>query len=269
MIVETENLKKRFDGVIALEDVNLEFLPGSVTAIIGPNGAGKTTLLNVMAGFIQPDSGSVFLIEGNDNPFVSGAGTEKNNVKRDIVGLAPYMVASLGVGVLFQDVRVFKRLSLLENVITGMKHQIGENPLAPFFQFHAVERQEREAIEKAAHLLEIVGLSEKSRLCAEQLSFGEQKLLAICRLLAGESKVLLLDEPTSGVHPEMVARLLDVIQTIAEKDACTIIIVEHNLKVVKRVGSWVYLMAGGKVEVFGKPQEVLRDETLRTLFPTL
>ncbi len=205
MRVETDNLNKRFGGVVALEEVTMDFSPSTVTAIIGPNGAGKTTLFNVMAGFLKPDSGSVNLMS--------------------------------------------------DQADSGPKHSQG--------------REEKDVMEKSGCLLEYVGLSDKSHLLAEQLSYGQQKLVALARLLAGDARVLLLDEPTSGVHPDMIDKLLDLIQRLADDDGRTVVMIEHNLNVVKRVGDWVYLMAGGRIEVFGKAQEVLRDSTLQEIFPTL
>ena len=261
MRVETDSLNKRFGGVVALDDVTLDFPAGSVTAIIGPNGAGKTTLFNVMAGFLKPDSGSVSLIPNGDN--------NSGNAKTDILGLPPYEIALRGVGVLFQDIRIFEKLTALENVAVGAKAQPGENPLNCFFRPSRVAMREKEVMEKARCYLDYVGLTDKAHLWAKQLSYGQQKLMAIARLLAGDAKVLLLDEPTSGVHPDMIEKLLDLIQQLADNDGHVVIMIEHNLNVVKRVGDWVYLMARGRIEVFGKPDEVLRDATLMEVFPTL
>jgi ABC-type branched-subunit amino acid transport system ATPase component len=264
MRIETENLGKRFGGVVALEDVTLEFPSGSVTAIIGPNGAGKTTLFNVIAGFLRPDSGSVYLIEEGEQ--LKDTPVDSRN---DIVGLPPYDIARKGLGVLFQDIRVFKALSALENIAVGFKRQSGENPVRCLFQPAKVRREESEIMERARYYLDYVGLSEKAHLWTAQLSYGQQKLVAIARLLAGDAKVLLLDEPTSGVHPDMIDRLLDLVQRLADEERRAVVMIEHNLNVVRRVGDWVYLLAGGRVEVFGEPREVLRDSTLQEVFPTL
>jgi len=261
MHIETENLNKRFGGVVALEDVSLEFPPATVTALIGPNGAGKTTLFNVITGFLQPDSGSVLLIDDGT--------AASESVKTDLLGLAPYEVARKGIGVLFQDVRVFSKLSALENVAVGVKEQSGENPVACIFNPGHVRRKETQVLDRAHQLLKYVGLSEKAHLPAGQLSYGQQKLVAIARLLAGDARVLLLDEPTSGVHPDMIDKLLDLIQRLTDDDGRAVIMIEHNLNVVTRVGDWVYLMAQGRVEVFGKPREVMRDSTLQEIFPAL
>jgi len=261
MRIETENVNKRFGGVVALEDVSLEFPSATVTAIIGPNGAGKTTLFNVLTGFLRPDSGSIHIIEE------TCMGVDSSRV--DLAGLAPYEIARKGVGVLFQDVRVFDKLSALENVAVGVKDQAGEKPGISLISPGRVRRQEAQVLNRAGHLLEFVGLSASAHLMANQLSYGQQKLVAIARLLAGNARVLLLDEPTSGVHPSMIDKLLDLIQKLADEDGRAVIMIEHNLEVVNRIGEWVYLMANGRVEVFGQPNEVLHDRLLLGYFPTL
>jgi ABC-type branched-subunit amino acid transport system ATPase component len=262
MRVEIDNLNRRFGGVVALDDVSLDFASSSVTAIIGSNGAGKTTLFSVIAGFQKPDSGTVLLVPDNETGNVPLEGI-------NITGMSPDQICLNGVGVLFQDVRVFDKLTALENVAVGAKDQPGENPFNCFFRPKLVATREKEVLEKARHYLEYVGLADKAHLWAEQLSYGQQKLVAIARLLAGDAKVLLLDEPTSGVHPDMIDKLLELIQQLADEQGRAVIMIEHNLNVVKRVGDWVYLMAGGRIEVFGKPQEVLRDSKLLEVFPTL
>lgn len=268
MRLELDSLNKRFGGLVALDDVTLDFPAGSVTAIIGPNGAGKTTLFNVIAGFLKPDSGSVYL---KPDDHEDGAAYSSNAVtgRQNILGLPPDQIAMKGVGVLFQDIRIFEKLSALENVAVGAKNQLGENPYNCFLRPRLVASRDREVIEKSRHYLEYVGLADKMHLWAEQLSYGQQKLMAIARLLAGNAKVLLLDEPTSGVHPGMIEKLLELIQQLADNDGRIVIMIEHNLKVVRRVGDWVYLMVGGRIEVFGKPQEVLRDSSLLEMFSTL
>jgi len=259
MRLEIDNLNKRFGGVTALEDVSLEFAPGSVTALIGPNGAGKTTLFNVVAGYLRPDSGNVYLTDDGHEP----------STENTLIGLPPHKIARKGVGVLFQDVRVFERLSALDNVAAGVKGQQGENPLTSLIRRGQVQKNECDTVETAGRFLDYVGLVDVAHVWAGQLSYGQQKLVALARLLAGNSQILLLDEPTSGVHPDMITKILNLIQKLADNDGKTVVMIERNLNVVKRVGDWVYLMANGRVEVFGKPKEVLRDTTLQEIFPNL
>jgi ABC-type branched-subunit amino acid transport system ATPase component len=169
---------------------------------------------------------------------------------------------------LFQGIRPFNRLSVLQNVAVGAKNQLGEGCLNVLFRPFRVSIQEDTIQTGAMELLEFVGLADKGHLFADQLSYGQQKLMAIARLLAGDAKILLLDEPTSGVHPCMIDKLLGLIQSLADEGR-TVVMVEHNLNVVRSIGDWVYLMAQGSVEVFGEPREVLSNQVLLELFPTL
>ena len=259
MHLETNSLNKHFGGVAALVDVSLEFPAGQVTAVIGPNGAGKTTLFNAIAGFIRPDSGSVRLVGGN--------GTHASPI--ELTGSSPQEIARHGVGVLFQDIRVFSHLSALENVAVGAARQTGENPFLAMFRPGSVSREDRANLDAARAHLEFVGLAEKAHLWAGNLSFGQQKLVALARLLAADSRALLLDEPTSGIHPDMIDKILGLIERLADEHGKAVIMIEHNLNVVRRVGDWVYLMNRGRLEVFGKPSEVLRDESLKSVYPSL
>lgn len=250
MVLETNHLTKRYGGLIALDDVSLEFPTGQVTAIVGPNGAGKTTLFNTIAGFLRPDFGSVNLVDG--------VGTKKIQLS----GLTPCQIASGGIGVLFQDVRVFSRLTALENVAVGFSKQFGENPLLSVLRPKAVFKSDQRKLAKAREILDFVGLGDKSHLWAGSLSYGQQKLVALARLIAMDCEVIMLDEPTSGIHPAMIETLLSLIDKLAHQRGKTIIMVEHNLDVVRRIGDWVYMMLRGKLEAFGKPNEVLRDASL-------
>lgn len=259
MYLEIENLTKHFGGAAALEDVSLEFPSGQVTTVIGPNGAGKTTLFNAIAGFIIPDTGTVSIFEEN----------AASSAPIQLTGLRSHEIARHGVGVLFQDIRVFGTLSALENVAVGTPRQTGENPFIALFRPGAVLREERANFDAARAHLEFVGLADKAHLWAGNLSFGQQKLVAIARLLAADARILLLDEPTSGIHPDMIDTLLGLIERLAKEHGKAVVMVEHNLNVVRRSGDWVYLMARGRVEVFGKPSEVLRDESIKKNYPTL
>lgn len=259
MWIETARLSKRFGGVLALDDVDVDFPAGSVTAIIGPNGAGKTTLFNVLAGFLKPDTGSIYLFDDG--------GSQTGIVKSDLAGLAPHVIARKGIGVLFQDVKVFKGLSARDNVAVGFRSQPGESVLRLFSG--ASKREDARIMARADQYLEYVGLLDKAHLWTSQLSYGQQKLVAIARLLAADARILLLDEPTSGVHPDMVEKLLSLVQRLAAEQGRAVVMIEHNLNTVRRIGDWVYLMVGGRVEIFGEPREVLRDQTVFQMFPTL
>lgn len=242
MILRTHNLSKHFGGIIALDDVSVEFHPGSVTALVGPNGAGKSTLFNVITGLIVPDRGVVTLGNGS---------------KVRLTGLPPHVIAQRGVGILFQDVRVFGKLSALENIAVGAQSHPGEHPLSSLLRWRKALAREREVMNLARHYLEFVGLADKASIWAEQLSYGQQKLLAIARLLAADARVLLLDEPTSGVHPDRIDCLLELIQRLAADHNHTVVMIEHNHGVVDRVSDHIYRLDNGRVVASGTPKEVL------------
>lgn len=246
--IACQDLTKAFGGLRAVDGVDADFEAGKVTALIGPNGAGKTTLFHLMTGFLRPDAGQV-LYQG-----------------RRIDGLPPWRIARMGIGRLFQDVRVFARLSALDNVQIAFRRQPSESPLGAVLWNLLARDREAALIEEARRLLSFVGLLEYERTPAEDLSYGQQKLLAIARLLAMGSDVLLLDEPTAGVQPTMVRQILDLIRRLAHEEGRTVVVIEHNMNVVLEVADWVYFMNEGQIVAFGLPQEVLADTEVRSIY---
>ena len=245
--MELQDVTKSFGGLVAVDKVSLTFSKGKITGLIGPNGAGKTTIFNLISGFLKPDSGSIIL-----------------NGRR-IDGLPPWEIANLGIGRLFQDVRAFGKLTALENVLLAKNPQPGENPLISLFRRRKVLEIERENLKEARRWLEFVGLWEQRDTLAENLSYGQQKLLTIARLLNGGFEVLLLDEPTAGVHPKMVRSVLDVIRRLTDEGK-TVIVTEHNMGVITEISDWVYFLNEGKVVSFGLPQEVLGNPEVRRTY---
>jgi len=246
-VLEIDNVTKRFGGLTALHEVSLSVSKGSITALIGPNGAGKSTLFSVITGFVRPDAGQV------------------SYLGEDLRGCSPGAVAMRGIGRFFQEPRVFRQMTVLSNVAVAAKRQPGENPIAAFLTPRRVRRSERANVNAAREHLAFVGLSDKAHLLAEQLSYGHQKLLAIARLLGSGSDLLLLDEPTAGVHPDMVDAILDVLRRLVGIGK-TVLVIEHNLNVVLRVSDWVYLLDQGKVAAFGSASEVLNDPALQEAY---
>lgn len=232
MYLATHNLRKQFGGLVALDGVSVEFHPGSITALVGPNGAGKSTLLNVVAGLVTPDSGKVVI---------------GDPVDVTLTGMAPHEIARRGVGMLFQDVRVFRQMTALDNVAAAAKAHLGEDSLAALFRPRAVRAFEREVRARAFAHLDAVGLRDVSHIWAGQLSYGQQKLVALARLLACDSRILLLDEPTSGIHPDRIDQVLECIETLAGDHGRTMIMIEHNPDVVARVSDRVYRIEAGRV----------------------
>jgi ABC-type branched-subunit amino acid transport system ATPase component len=236
-IFRCNGLCKSFDGIQALVEFNFEFPSSGIIAIIGPNGAGKTTLLNVLTGFIRPNSGQVYLGE------------------RDITGLPPHRIAQLGIARTFQDLRLILQVSLLDNVLLARPHQRGERLLPALLRFGIAEEEARNG-ETAMRLLRFVGLDEKATELAGELSYGQEKLLTLACCLATEARILLLDEPVAGVHPEMVSRILDLLRQLRD-DGKLIIFIEHNIAAVRQIADLVIVMGEGRIIAHGIPGEVL------------
>ncbi len=246
-ILELVGISKCFDGVKAVDSVSLDFSSNKITALIGPNGAGKTTVFNIISGFLKPDEGSI-----------------KFN-GQNIVGLPPPRIAKEGIGRLFQDVRIFKEMTVLDNVMAAFRNQVGEKWWVSLVNPFKVKKQERELVKKAELLLQFVDLREKKNERAENLSYGQQKLLAIARLLASDAKILLLDEPTAGVSPSTIPRLLEVIRSLRDQGKA-VILIEHNLNVVSEISDWVFFMDEGQVAYFGLPVDVLGNIEVRQAY---
>jgi ABC-type branched-subunit amino acid transport system ATPase component len=246
-LLELKNVTKRFGGVCAVDHLSVGFEEGQISALIGPNGAGKTTAFNLIGGLLHPDLGDV---------------TFRN---RHLLGLNSWRIASLGIGRLFQDVRLFRKMTVLENIMTAFRFQKGESIwrtlLIPLTEFAPETKRKNEAM----WLLENVGLEDKADALAENLSFGQQKLVAIARLLAADAKLLLLDEPTAGVNPVMIGQLLNTIKRLAAEGR-TVIFVEHNMEVVRELAERVIFMVAGKMMTSGKSKEVLADPEVRAAY---
>ena len=245
--LQLENVTKHFDGTKAIDRVSLEFSNGKVTSLIGPNGAGKTTLFHLVGGTLRPDEGTI-------------------RYGRHILNsLRPWQIASLGVGRLFQDVRVFDQLSVLDNVLVAYPCQLGEGFWASLLLRKTMNKHERSRRESAEEWLRFVGLHPQAAVPAESLSYGQQKLLAIARLLGSDAEILLLDEPTAGVSPAMVELLLDLIRQLASQGR-TVVIIEHNMSVVLDVSDWVYFLDHGEVAFLGLPDDVLGNPEVRDAY---
>jgi branched-chain amino acid transport system ATP-binding protein len=232
-----DGLHKTFDGTHALADVTLQFSSTGITAIVGPNGAGKTTLINILSGFVAPDSGRCFL------------------GSQDITRLAPHRIARLGLARTFQDLRLIQQITVLDNVVFARPNQRGERLSYALFRFGVAEEEARNR-EEAIRLLRLVGLKEKQSELAGELSYGEQKLLTLACCLAIEARVLLLDEPVSGVFPEMATRILDLLCRLRD-DGKQIIFIEHDICAVRQIADVVIVMDEGRVIAQGPPREVL------------
>ena len=232
-----QHLSKSFAGVHALADVDLTFPSAGTVAIIGPNGAGKTTLLNVVTGFLRPDQGRVAL---------SG---------QDMSHMQPHQIARLGIARTFQDVRLISQVSVLENALLARPNQKGERLLPALFR-NGVAAEESHNRAEAMRWLKFVGLADQVNQLAGELSYGQQKLLTLACCLATDARILLLDEPVAGVHPQMIEQILGLLRQLRDFGKL-VIFIEHDLASVRLVADMVIVMDDGKVIAQGKPSEVL------------
>lgn len=239
---------KRFGDLWAVKDITLGILPSKITGFVGPNGAGKTTLFHLITGALKPDTGKIFLED------------------EEITGLPPWIVAQKGIGKLFQDVRIFGSLTVLENVIVALQRKEVENPLWAWSHPFSLNNIRKKYEEQALYWLEFVGLEEERNKYAEELSFGQQKLLSFARLMAGGFDILLLDEPTAGIHPEMIKRIEGLLKRMVEEEKKTIAVIEHNLSVILNIADWVYFMNEGRIAFFGRPDHVLGAKEVKEVY---
>jgi branched-chain amino acid transport system ATP-binding protein len=231
IVLECKNISKRFGGLWALKQVNIQIKEKEILGIIGPNGAGKTTLFNVITGFVKPDEGRVIAFG------------------KDITGKEPYEICKLGIARTFQVPKPFPNLTVLENVAIGALIR---------------SKSVNEAVEKAKEILDLVGLSHKKNVYGRDLTVLEMKRLELAKALATEPKILLLDEVMAGLKPAEVDEVLQVIKSI-RKRGITVVIIEHVMRAVQSVCERVVVLDRGKVIAEGTPEEVSRnDEVIKS-----
>ena len=241
-LLEVKNLTKNFGGLTAVGDVTMELNEGELVGLIGPNGAGKTTLFNLLTGVYEPSEGSVSL-----------DGTLLNGKK-------PYKIASLGLSRTFQNIRLFKDMTVLENVLVGMANQNKLYLLASFLRLPKFYHSEAKLRQKAMELLAIFDLDGDAETLAKNLPYGQQRRLEIVRALATEPKILFLDEPAAGMNPQETAELTQLIRRIKEKFDITIMLIEHDMSLVMEVTERIYVLEYGRLIAHGTPDEIKTNQ---------
>ncbi len=234
-LIEVEGVSKAFGGVIANNAITMSVEKGSITGLIGPNGSGKTTLFNSIVGFHPIDDGSI-RFRG-----------------QEISRLRVPQIARLGLLRTFQQTRIFKKLNCVDNMHAALSHR--EWHFAGMFA-----KKSGEAEERAEHLLDFVGLYQKRKLRAGDLSFGQQKLLEFAMAVMNEPEVLLLDEPTAGINPTLINGLIDRLRLANEQFGLTLFVIEHNMRVIMNLAQHIYCLAHGELLADGSPRELQEDQ---------
>jgi branched-chain amino acid transport system ATP-binding protein len=240
-ILEAVDVRKEFGGLIAVNDVDFVIPRGKIVSLIGPNGAGKTTFFNIVTGVYRPTAGGVYF-EG-----------------QPIAGLPPHKVTMLGMARTFQNIRLFKNMTALENVLVAMHSRIKGGVLRSILRTPRLKKEEQGAHERGRQLLEFSGLRRKDDEYAKNLSYGDQRRLEVARALATEPKLLLLDEPTAGMNPEETANFTTFVAKLREEQNMTVLLIEHDMKVVMGISDRVTVLDYGEKIAEGEPKQVQHD----------
>jgi branched-chain amino acid transport system ATP-binding protein len=242
VLLDTVGLRKEFGGLVAVDDVDFTVPAGSIVSLIGPNGAGKTTFFNMLTGVYKPTSGLV-LFDGVD-----------------MTGRPPHAFTERGIGRTFQNIRLFQNMTALENVLVGMHVRLKASLLGAILRTPRVRREEAQARQRAHELLEFCGLRRRDDAIGRNLSYGDQRRLEVARALATQPKLLLLDEPTAGMNPQETAEFTAFVAQLREQIGLTVLLIEHDMRVVMGVSDRVTVLDYGEKIAEGSPQEIQRDQ---------
>jgi branched-chain amino acid transport system ATP-binding protein len=240
-------VNKRFGGLQALRDCSFAIGAGKIICLVGPNGAGKTTVFNAITGFLKADSGEVSFKQ------------------QRLTGKRPQAIVRLGIARTFQNLRLFNDLTALDNVVSALPDQFGEEPIGATFRPFRTSRAQKALRDRAAAILSDVGLSARSDDFVRNLSYGEQKLLSIGRVLATGAELLLLDEPTSGLSGDALESAMALLRRLREQGRSQLV-VEHNTRVVQQIADEVLFLHQGHVMAQGHPQTIIADPALAEIY---
>ena len=241
-VLESQKVTKRFGGLVAVSQIDLIVKEESIQSIIGPNGAGKTTFFNCVTGFYTPEEGDI-LLNG-----------------RSIIGYSMDRVTHMGIARTYQNIRLFKNMTVMENILVGMEPHLKSNMISGIIHSRGERREEREAVEEASRLLRYMGLTGQGDMFAKNLPYGAQRRLEIARSLASKPKLLLLDEPTAGMNPSETQMMTDLIRRLRDDLGITILLIEHQMRVVMGISEQITVLDYGAKIAEGLPKEIQSDQ---------
>lgn len=240
-ILIANGVTKRFGGLVAVDSFDFAVPEGGIVSLIGPNGAGKTTFFNCITGFYRPEEGTLFF---------EGA---------PLTQLRPDQIVGLGVGRTYQNIRLFREMTALENILVGQHVRLHTGVMGAIFRLPGNRREEQESVDRAREMLEFVGLQGKGDQFAKNLPYGDQRRLEIARALSSRPRLLLLDEPAAGMNPSETQALMDFIRQLRDELGLTIFLIEHDMKVVMSISDRVTVLDYGRKICEGTPSQVQCD----------
>ena len=241
-LLEALDVRKEFGGLVAVNDVDFTIPVGAIVSLIGPNGAGKTTFFNMLTGVYQPTRGKI-TFDGTD-----------------VTGKPPHAITKLGIGRTFQNIRLFQQMTSLENVLVGMHARLHGGIVRSVLRTPGIRREEQKAAEHARELLALCALKGRDEDLSRNLPYGDQRRLEVARALATEPKLLLLDEPTAGMNPQETAEFTAFVGELRMKRDLTVLMIEHDMKVVMGISDRVTVLDYGEKIAEGAPKEIQKDE---------
>lgn len=247
-MLEVTELGISFGGLRAVDELNLKIEQGGLVGLIGPNGAGKTTVFNMLTGVYRPTDGGIRLDGQN------------------LIGKKPSEISQFGVARTFQNIRLFQKLSVMDNVKVGLHNQMTYSLAESLLHLGSFRKKERAMDERALEILSVFGLDGMADYTAANLPYGKQRKLEIARALATSPKLLLLDEPAAGMNPNETAELMETIQLVREKFGVTILLIEHDMKLVAGICEYIYVLNFGRALAEGVPAEVLKNPEVVTAY---
>ena len=247
-MLEVTSLGISFGGLRAVDELSMKIEKGGLVGLIGPNGAGKTTVFNMLTGVYRPTDGGIRLDGQN------------------LVGKKPHEICKLGVARTFQNIRLFSNLTVLDNVKTGLHNEITYSLAESLFHIGSYRKKERQMDERAMELLGVFGLESVADYKAANLPYGKQRKLEIARALATDPKLLLLDEPAAGMNPNETGELMETIELVRERFGVTVLLIEHDMKLVSGICEYLYVLNFGRLLAEGTPSEVLQNPEVVTAY---